>query len=49
MTSLLTMSHKHQWHFNGSTGDSAGNRYRVYQCQVCRQHVQVPAELGVPA
>lgn len=43
MTSLLTMSHRHQWSFTGSTGDSAGNRYR---CAVCGQSVQVPIELG---
>ncbi len=49
MTSLLTMSHLHQWKFTGSTGDSAGNRYRIYCCVVCGQHVQIPAELGVPA
>lgn len=47
--SILTMSHKHQWNFNGSTGDSAGNRYRVYHCAVCSLHVHVPAELGLPA
>jgi len=49
MSSLLTGTHKHLWQFNGSTGDSAGNRYRMYCCRICGQHVQVPAELGVMA